>query len=229
MRCPYPDGTSVPLPPFAPPILAREVTALPRGEDWIYEFLWGGERVRAVKRDGGVRLLTREGREITNRFPRIAAAVARLRSPTAVIDGEILYLDSYAEPPLRFLAEACDDEPRGGLAFLAYDLLWEDNRDLRQWSLLCRRLLLASLVQSSPIILSPLVAGNSDTALAAACRLGFRGIVAKRAGSLYRPNALVSDWVKVTFVPPADVRMPTHHPFGQRGTLDRGTAATATL
>ena len=177
----------------------KEVSALPHGEDWSYEFLWGGERVRAIKRDGGVLLLSREGREFTNRFPRIAAAVAKLRAHHVIIDGEILYLDSYTEPARRFLQQAMDDPENGGLAFLAYDLLCNEGKDVRQYSLLCRRVLLASMVQGTPIVLSPLIDGNAESALASAARLGFRGVVAKRAGSPYRPNSLTSDWVKTTF------------------------------
>lgn len=174
---------------------------LPHGEDWVYEFLWGGERVRAVKQDASVHLLARDGRDLTNRFPRIAAAVAKLRPAVATIDGEILYLDSYPPPVGRFLAQAADEVSDGGLTFLAFDVLCHEGKDVRQFSFLCRRLLLSSAVQGTPIILSPLIDGNSAFALASAARLGFRGVVAKRAGSPYRPNSLATEWVKTTFVP----------------------------
>jgi bifunctional non-homologous end joining protein LigD len=215
MLTPYPDGR-LRISPLAPPLQAKEVGELPHGEDWIYEFLWSGERVRAVKRDGGVQLVSRDNRDLTNRFPRIAAAVAKLRAVHVVIDGEILYLDTYSEPALRFLAEATDDPSNGRLAFLAYDLLCNEGKDLRQHSLLCRRVLLASLVQGTPIVLSPLIDGNSETALASAARLGFRGVVAKRAGSAYRPNSLTTDWVKLTFPASAAsdaARQSTRNPF----------------
>lgn len=197
MPHPYPAARTV----LAPPMLAREVTDLPRGEDWMYEFIWSGERVRAVKREGAVHLLSRDGRDFTNRFPRIAAAVARLRSHHVIIDGEILYLDSCAASAARFLADTVDEPSGGGLVMVAYDLLCDDGRDIRQFPLLCRRLLLASTVQGTPIALAPLIADRSEVALAASSRMGFRGVVAKRAGSAYRPNALAADWVKMTFAP----------------------------
>ena len=224
----YPDGLRQ-LPPLAPPMIAREVDALPHGEDWIYEFLWGGERVRAVKHDGGVHLLSRDGRDVTNRFPRIAASVAKLRLATAVIDGEILYLDSYTEPAIRFLAQVVDERSGGGLALLAYDLLCHEGKDVRHFSLLCRRLLLSSVLQGTSIVLSPLIDGNSEVALAAAARLGFRGVVAKRAGTAYRPNSLSSDWLKTTFAPLAPeqmARLVSRHPFDdERRQLDPADAS----
>lgn len=211
--------------PLTTPMLAREVSVLPQGEDWVYEFLWSGERVRAVKHDGGVHLISREGRDLTNRFPRVAATVARLRAEYVVIDGEILYLDSYSLPVVRFLAEASDESLSGSMVFLAFDLLCDEGRDIRNFSLLCRRLLLASTVQGTPIVLSPLIEARSEAARAAAARLGFRGVIAKRAGSAYRPNSLSHDWLKKTFVLPATLPLFPRHPASFPDVLEGETFA----
>lgn len=206
----YPDGPVVAA--LVQPVQPREVPALPRGEDWVYELHWAGERVRAVKRADGVRLVSREGREVTNRFPRIAAAVAKIRASHAVIDGEIVHLDSHSERAVQYLARAADDLDRSRLALLAYDVLCDDGRDVRHLSMLCRRLLLASLVQGTPIIVSPLVHGSSEHVRAMAIRLGMRGVIAKRCGSAYRPNAVAHDWVKVLIpsAPATGTRSPFH-------------------
>lgn len=191
---PSPPGNPQSLPP---PVLAKETSSLPTGEDWIYELWWSGERVRAVKDEGGVRLLSREGRNLANRFPRVAAAVAKLRPENAVIDGEILLLDGYSAPAVKFLANVSDDISQAQVALLAYDLLQHHGEDMRHLPLLGRRVVLASLIQGTPIILSPLLTDSPDTALARAEELGLRGVVAKRAGSSYRPNALCNSWMKV--------------------------------
>jgi bifunctional non-homologous end joining protein LigD len=228
---PYP-GARMRITPLAPPMQARETGTLPRGEDWIYEFWWGGERIRGIKQADGVRIISREGRDMTNRFPRIAAYVAKLRANNVIIDGEILYLDSYSEAARRFLAGAADDPLNGGLVLLAYDLLCDERRDVRQYSLLCRRLLLASIVQGTPMILSPLIHGGSETALGSAARLGFRGVVAKRAGSPYRPNSVSTDWLKMTFStkPAADAGgQPTHSPFFANGAASDLAGAAAAV
>jgi bifunctional non-homologous end joining protein LigD len=192
----YPSGTT--LPALVQPMQAREAAVLPRGEDWVYEFLWAGERVRAVKQAAGVHLFSREGKDVTNRFPRIAAAVAKLRATNAILDGEILYLDSCPGEAVRYLARTTDDLSSSGLALLTYDLLSDQGRDVRHFSLLCRRLMLVALVQGTPIAVSPLLPGTAEHALAMAMRLGLRGVMAKRGGSAYRPNALLADWVKCT-------------------------------
>jgi ATP-dependent DNA ligase len=190
-----------------PPLQPKETDALPRGEDWIYEFLWGGERVRAAKDESGVRLLSREGRNLINRFPRVAAC------DDAVLDGEILMLDSCPAQVARFLAAASDDISQAHVALIAYDLLRLRRRDLREVPLLGRRMQLASLVQGTPIIVAPLFSGSSEQAMIEAARLGLDGVVAKRAGSSYRPNALTTAWLKVLL-----------HPSSSRGGRVRGVA-----
>lgn len=188
-------GENLALPP---PVLPKEVNSLPQGEDWIYEFLWSGERVRAVRDERGVQLFSRDGRKLANRFPRVAAAVAKMSTDPAVIDGEILMLDGYSEEAVKFLSRVSDDISQAQVALVAYDLLQHRRRDLRETPLLGRRFLLASIVQGTPIILSPLINRSPEAALAEAAQLGLAGIVAKRAGSSYRPNALTTAWVKVT-------------------------------
>ncbi|MES2695701.1 MAG: hypothetical protein V4773_19665 [Verrucomicrobiota bacterium] len=183
--------------PLPPPVQPKEISSPPRGEDWSYEFLWSGERVRAIKEGENVRLLARDGRSLGNRFSRVAAAVAKIRAEHAVIDGEILQLEGYSSEAIAYLSGVSDEVVQSKVVLLAYDLLQVDGTDMREMPLLGRRVMLAAMLQGAPIVLSPLRAGSSDEALRTAARLGLRGIVAKRAGSSYRPNALVAPWVKI--------------------------------
>lgn len=180
-----------------PPVQPKETAVAPMGEDWSYELFWGGERVRAVKDGASVRLYARDGRLLANRFPAVAAAVARLRVERAIIDGEILQIGGYSSEAADYLARASDELVHARVALIAYDLLQLGDRDLRERPLLGRRVLLASLLQGTAIVLSPLIAGSAEVALRAASHLGLRGIVAKRAVSSYRPNALSTPWLKV--------------------------------
>jgi len=198
-------------------MLAHEVPALPCGEDWLYEFLWGGERIRALKRPGRVRLIGKDGRDLSNRFPRVAAAVARLRPAAALLDGEVLLLDRYGGEAVRRLAPAAADMAQARVAFLAFDLLEHNGSDLRAQSLLCRRLKLAAILQGTPILLSPRIYATPGPALAEAARLGLAGVVAKRGGAAYRPNSVTIEWVKVSAASRradvADEELAARHPL----------------
>ena len=68
------------------PVSAKK---LPTGPEWIHEIKHDGQRCAAVIRDGKVRLLTRNHRDVTRRFHVIATALLALRDHDAIIDGEI--------------------------------------------------------------------------------------------------------------------------------------------
>ncbi len=63
-------------------------------EGWVYEEKVDGWRVLAYKGAAGVRLASRDGKDLTRRFPELAAAVAELKPPTLVLDGELAVFDS---------------------------------------------------------------------------------------------------------------------------------------
>jgi bifunctional non-homologous end joining protein LigD len=54
---------------------------------WVYEEKVDGWRVLAYKDAGGVRLVSRNARDLTRRFPELAAAVGALKPPTLLLDG----------------------------------------------------------------------------------------------------------------------------------------------
>jgi len=65
-----------------PAITAMHATqvALPfHHEGWVYEEKYDGWRMLALKEDGRVRLVSRNGRDHTRRFPEIVAALAKLK------------------------------------------------------------------------------------------------------------------------------------------------------
>lgn len=60
---------------------------------WVYEEKVDGWRVLAYKNTAGVRLVSRNRRDLNRRFPELAAAVAGLEPSTLVLDGEIAVFD----------------------------------------------------------------------------------------------------------------------------------------
>jgi bifunctional non-homologous end joining protein LigD len=62
---------------FIEPMLALAVTKLPEGPVWAYELKFDGYRAISVKANGGVGLLSRNGKNFTKRF----ASIARPGSP----------------------------------------------------------------------------------------------------------------------------------------------------
>src|SRR5271168_187936 len=75
------------------PCLPRPAKSPPAGPDWIHEIKHDGFRIMA-RRDGPkVRLISRNGHDLTYRFPLAAAAVAALPVRSCLIDGEVIICD----------------------------------------------------------------------------------------------------------------------------------------
>ena len=76
-----------------PPSLATLRATAPSGRGWAHEIKFDGYRIQARLDHGDVRLLTRKGLEWSEKFPNIAAAVAKLPAHAALIDGEVVVED----------------------------------------------------------------------------------------------------------------------------------------
>ena len=71
----------MPLPlGFVPPCLPTKAQQPPTGDAWLHKIKHDGFRVVARKDSGRVRLCSRPGNDLTNRFPLIVESLARLRS-----------------------------------------------------------------------------------------------------------------------------------------------------
>jgi bifunctional non-homologous end joining protein LigD len=215
-------------------MLVEHAANLPSGSGWEYEYSWPGERVLAVKDGASVRLTSAlHRRDLTNRFPVVAAAVAKLKVASAVLDGVVRAIEP-AQWPL-FASEA-EPAPSGGgsIRMIATDLLWVDALDLRQLPLGLRREKLREMVDGTAILLTPTLDGATCDMLSAAPEIGADGVVAKRRESRYRPFARAGDWIRVVHEPsspPKAVPTPPRSllPFGRRGApFEPGWGSVAT-
>ena len=79
---------TVPVPTFRP-MLASSATQLPKGAGWSYEVKRDGYRTLAIKDGPRIKLLSRNLRDATRRYPTVAREVARLRVEFVMFDGEV--------------------------------------------------------------------------------------------------------------------------------------------
>jgi bifunctional non-homologous end joining protein LigD len=142
-----------------------------------------------------VRLISRNGRDLTYRFPLISSATAALRVTSCLIDGEAIVCDDAGLSVFDLIR----NYRRGNTATLcAFDILELNGKDLRDWPLEQRKASLQMLLQQS----LPAIAYNrhfdveGSIVFHHACKLGCEGIVSKRLGSPYR-SGRSADWIKV--------------------------------
>lgn len=192
-----------------PPMLATlsDEGAIRKPEEWLLEHKYDGFRALAALSGGKVSLQSRNGLDLSARFPSIAKALSNVTVPEAVLDGEIVALDAHGVGKFQELQQSGSDSrvrassggaPNPRLRYFAFDLLWLDGEDLRERPVEERRDLLASVLanEDPPIVLAERVEEPLDEALESAREAGTEGLIAKRRGSRYSPDRS-RDWLKL--------------------------------
>jgi bifunctional non-homologous end joining protein LigD len=163
--------------------------------DWVFETKWDGFRAIAVAGPGHASLYSRNGNDISLKYPSICAALAALRHE-AVLDGELVALDERGRSRFQLLQNVGRNSAR--LLYCVFDLLYLDGKDLRGKTLLERKELLEQILPKSPLLLySAHVAGDGIKAFNRAKRAGEEGVMAKLAGGRYHAGVRTREWLKV--------------------------------
>ncbi|MBC8064774.1 MAG: DNA ligase D, partial [Chlorobia bacterium] len=175
--------------------LAELKSALPTGEDWLYEIKWDGYRAFAVVESGICKLISRNGNDL--KLPILAKEIAKYCKPNAIIDGEIVALTAVGRSDFSLLQNQLKNKP-GDVRFVAFDLVMLAGFDIRGLPLSKRRSALEQTLAKATdkVMISPRIDGDSVSVYRSACELGLEGIVAKRATSQYAGRRS-SDWIKV--------------------------------
>ena len=176
------------------PMLATATDKLPVGKEWAFEPKWDGFRALAYVNGGDVTFRSRNDNDLTKRFPSAARALARsVRSPAAVLDGEICALDENGRSGFGLLQQGV-----GTLVFAAFDVLERDGEQLCDQTYIERRRELESLLDATVegVLVSP--SFDDGAALERAAREhDLEGVVAKRRDSCYHPGRRTLEWRKL--------------------------------
>ena len=187
------------LPTFIEPQLARLVSHPPQDAGWGHEVKFDGYRLQLRVADGVAALRTRKGLDWTERFSAVAGEGAAL--PDAIIDGEVVALDSQGTPDFAALQAALSAKDSSNLIFYVFDLIFEGEKDLRELPLRQRKERLRRLLEKARLGERSLIRyvehfeSAGDAVLKSACRMSLEGIISKRLDDPYRPGR-VGSWLK---------------------------------
>lgn len=202
------QGTSIHPYPFFLASPVGDTAQLGSTDDWQFEWKWDGIRGQIVRRGTETALWSRGEDLVSEQFPELYAMAAILPAGT-VLDGEIM---PWRDGPLPFAllqtrlgrktvaAKLLVDAP---VAFIAYDIVELEGKDLRQTPLSERRRMLETLVQASQqarLVVSPLIATASWPELAKLQTTSrahkAEGLMIKRRASTYQAGRVRGDWWK---------------------------------
>jgi bifunctional non-homologous end joining protein LigD len=158
--------------------------------DYVYELKMDGFRAITYIQNGECKILSRNSRVL--RFPSLSKNLSSLRVEDAIIDGEIISIDTNG---VSHFNDLLVDRSRAVL--YAFDLLWLDGKDLRQRPLLERKKRLEKLVRKSGLRLmyAQHVEGEGKQMFAEICVRDLEGIVAKRKLGIYKDDG--NSWLKI--------------------------------
>jgi len=175
---------------------ARLVQELPEGDQWLYEVKWDGYRALLMKQGARLEIRSRNNKDLTNDYATIAAGAARLNADSAVIDGEVVAVDSNGRPSFQALQHRTAQSGHV-IAYYAFDLLHLNGEDLTRVPLEQRRSQLPRVLKGSGLLISDALPGTAAQVIEAVSRLGLEGVIAKRRDSRYEKGERSGAWVKL--------------------------------
>ena len=181
------------------PQLATLADRVPAGDQWLHEIKFDGYRLMCYVMQGRVRLMTRRGLDWTSKFREVADAIAALPVEDAILDGELIALDSTGRSTFNAMQNALRVGTSRRLQLHLFDLPYINGFDLRRTPLVERKALLeqvlASARRSAVLHFSDHVVGHGDRMFQQACEQGLEGTISKRVESPY-VSSRTSSWLK---------------------------------
>lgn len=159
--------------------------------DFLFELKHDGFRALAHVWDGNCELVSRK-RNSYKSFNELRESLSKLKVNNAVIDGELVCLDSEGRSIFNELLFR-----RGRPTFYAFDLLYLNGRDMRQLPLIERKEKLRALIERSAlpdVLCGKYIEGRGVDLFNEVVRCNLEGVVAKRKTGTY---ATVSGWLKI--------------------------------
>ena len=197
----------LPVNPTILPMLAKRVSALPEGDDWIFEPKWDGFRALFFKDGGEIFIQSRDEKPLLRYFPELVEPMLAQLPGKCVLDGEIviamggaLEFDALqlrlhpAESRIRKLSA----EIPASIVF--FDVLALGGDDLREVPFGKRRATLERILKKAeaPLHITP-ATRDRDVAADWFKRFegaGLDGVIAKGEAICYEPNKRVMLKVK---------------------------------
>ena len=188
------------MPEFISPQLATLMKEAPRGDEWLHELKFDGYRLLCHLQRGQVRLWTRNRKDWTDKFPNVVKALQSLKVQSAILDAEVVAMDSSGRSSFQMLQQAIHKTAGKGLVLEIFDLIYIEGFNIQRTPLVERKRVLEEVVASvrshQVLRYSDHVEGNGAKFLKQACDFGIEGIVSKLADSPYE-STRSHNWQKV--------------------------------
>ena len=163
------------------PMLATLIPRPFHRAGWVYEEKYDGFRNLAYKEGTSVSLLSRNGKDHTQTYASLAAALAKLPDRTLLLDGEVVAFDKREVSRFQLLQEG-----KVPPLYAVFDCLYQNGHDLRAEPLSRRRSVMEVAIRGSKLLFpSHRLDPNGLATYQMAKANGYEGMVAKELTSPY--------------------------------------------
>lgn len=187
------------------------------GKKWLFEIKWDGYRAIADKKKKNIQLYSRNGILFSD-YPLLNKELGTIKDDF-IMDGEIVVLDEQGHPSFQLLQQYKED-PDHPLVFYVFDLLFLNEKDLKEKNILERKKILVKLLSTyngSVIRFSDHIIGRGKDFFEKVKEMGLEGIIAKKIGSRYIEHFRSKEWLKIKNVQTEEAIIIGYtHPQGSR-------------
>ena len=175
------------------------------------DIAWDGQRVLACRVGEDVRLSSADGRDWTKDLAAILRPLRKLDVTEAVFDAFVCALDAAGKPSFEVLRDHVATKSPARMAFVVWDMMFQDGVDLTAEPLTERAKRLAALFANAkePLVLSQPLEGTPRAVVRSLGSMGVRGIVCRDPKAPYgqAPRSIAAGepiaWERSLSGPPA--------------------------
>lgn len=196
------------------PMLAESSKFVPQHDGYLFEVKWDGIRAIVILDEGELSVYSRNGKDLTKKFPELNVPKEAFRVTSGIFDGEIVCFDNDGKPDFknvihRMQRRGEENISRAAKKYPAFCYLFDcavlDGRELVNEPLLRRREWLTDSVRKDTSYRISEAVEEGQELFDAAERMGLEGVMAKEIMSKYLPGRRSSNWLKVKVRNTADV------------------------
>jgi bifunctional non-homologous end joining protein LigD len=194
------------MPDVILPMLATLIKEPFSDPEWLYEFKLDGVRAICFIHNGKMRLVSRNKKDITSRYPELRELAESVDADQAILDGEVVVLDDKGLPNFQMLQSRIgltrEQEidrlaAQNPVIYNVFDLLYYNGFNLMPAMLIHRKTLLREIITEEPFLrYCEHVAGEGEKLFSKARKQGLEGVVAKLESSSYTQKRS-NDWLKI--------------------------------
>lgn len=189
-------------------MLASTADKIPAGKMYQYEVKWDGIRVQILIDETEIKILSRSGRDLTEKFPELVELRSKLNVTCAVYDAEIVSLDAQGRPIFKKVIGRMHQTSQSKIESLSksrpvvcylFDCLYLDGHSLLREPWHRRRDWMQDSIKKNLLFRGSEAIIDGKALFEAAKKMNLEGIMAKQITSTYVPGKRSKNWLKIKF------------------------------